>query len=209
MAYMPFLYKNSTCLIYVLITIVALTHTAQGQQINFVIQQLTTNSKTIPSYQPTSILSGRKSIKLEMAFDSFCFKNPEQAQMVLGKQIEQVILIYTTYALHPGFNQSKLNEKRLIALYNLVPNAFSNSYTLWESIGQTDATSPESGRNCFHGFIVIYREDASQKLLRQEIHFLDSILGFIKTDKNIRSSTEEGENLSINATGKVDLLIGA
>jgi hypothetical protein len=142
-----------------------------------VAAQLARTTMQPVKYAPDAVLPGRQLLWLEMPFASAGFVNASLAATLRGKQIERVDLVYTQFAVSPQFNQQTLNNRRLDELQRQVPGIFANALTEWRLVGQTGATSPESGRTFFHGFVVVVRETASPALSRKELRFLDSLLG--------------------------------
>ena len=139
--------------------------------------QLARNSFHPVKYAPDALLAGRQVLWLEMPFASAAFVDASLAATLRGKQVERVDLVYTQFAVSPQFDQQTLNNRRLDELQRRVPGIFANAFTEWRLVGQTGATSPESGRTFFHGFVVVVRETASPELTRKELRFLDSLLG--------------------------------
>ncbi len=136
---------------------------------------LKSNSKLVNKYLPPKNQSGHLVLILEVPFSSASFISPELANFAKGKIIEKVQLVYTTFKVSESFDQQKLNQQRLRNLLALLPDAFSNSYTEWELIGQTGVLSPEDGKNYFHGFVITFRPNSSTTLLKSEMSSLDSI----------------------------------
>lgn len=125
---------------------------------------------TMPQDEP-----GRNVLVLEVPFAQPQFMRPALAAAAKGKVIEKVQLVYTTFAVSPSFDQQGLNRKRLKNLRALLPGAFTSPLTLWELVGQTGATSPEEGKEYFHGFVITWRAEASPELVKKEMLLLDSL----------------------------------
>ena len=133
------------------------------------------NAKQIKQFSIPENESGRNVLVLEVPFSSAAFISPLLANVAKGKLIEKVQLVYTTFRESETFDQQKLNQQRLRNLLSTLPDAFSNSLTEWELIGQTGASSPEEGKKYFHGFIITWRPEASTTLLNNEMSSLDSL----------------------------------
>jgi hypothetical protein len=118
---------------------------------------------------------GRNVLVLEVPFAKPEFISPLLAAVAKGKLIEKVQLVYTTFAVSPSFDQQKLNQQRLKNLHAILPDAFANQLTEWELVGQTGAHSPEEGKKYFHGFVIIWRPNASTELIKTELRMLDSL----------------------------------
>lgn len=126
-------------------------------------------------FSVTQISPGTRTILIECPFASAQILNPAAVQPAKGQIIEKVQLVYTTYRSDESFSQQKLNQQRLRNLQALLPDAFSSPLTEWQLVGQTAATNPEEGRNCFHGFAVTYRIAASETTIKSESDRLDSM----------------------------------
>lgn len=176
--------------------------TAQNR--SAVVAQLTTSRLQPVKYAPDAVQPGRRIVWLEMPFASAAFISPQQVAQLRGKQIERVDLVYTQFAVSPDFNQQGLNNRRLDALQRAVSDIFSSSLTEWRLVGQTGATSPESGRTFFHGFVVVLREPASPALVRTEMRFLDSLIGggiFSGGGSSVSGSSGTGTSVSSGTSG--------
>jgi hypothetical protein len=136
---------------------------------------LKANAKLVGKFSIPEAEAGHNTLVLEVPFSSSTFISPMLADLAKGKVIEKVQLVYTTFRVSPSFDQQLLNQKRLKNLLTLLPDAFSNSLTEWELIGQTGANSPEEGKNYFHGFIITWRPASSSTLVKEEIGMLDSL----------------------------------
>jgi hypothetical protein len=136
---------------------------------------LKSNAKLIQQFTIPQAEAGRRMLVLEVPFSSSAFISPLLARVAKGKLIEKVQLIYTTFRESQDFDQQKLNQQRLKNLQSILPDAFANSYTEWELIGQTGAASPEEGKKYFHGFIITWRPESSTTLLKEEMSHLDSL----------------------------------
>lgn len=135
---------------------------------------LQTNKTLVEKFVIPTNIPGRNVLVLEVPFAKAEFIKPALAAAAKGKLIEKVQLVYTTFAVSESFDQQKLNQQRLKNLHALLPDAFSNSLTQWELVGQTGAHSPEEGKTFFHGFVIIWRPDASTSLMNSEMRLLDS-----------------------------------
>jgi hypothetical protein len=142
-----------------------------------------------------------KTILIECPFASAEILNPAIADQAKGQVIEKVQLVYTTYRSDESFSQQKLNQQRLKNLQRILPDAFSSSLTEWELVGQTAATNPEEGHNCFHGFAVTYRVAPSETTIKAESDRLDSLYrGLITVRKPTDGSSTKAEDGSSTAS---------
>lgn len=136
-----------------------------------------------------------RTILIECPFASAEILNPTAANQAKGQVIEKVQLVYTTYRSDESFSQQKLNQQRLKNLQRILPDAFSSPLTEWQLVGQTAATNPEEGRNCFHGFAITYRVAPSETTIKAESDRLDSMYhGLITIRKPTDSSSIEDKD---------------
>lgn len=142
-----------------------------------VAAKLSSNQQVTDTYRFEAPQSGRRVVWLEMPFASATFVHPSEVAQLRGLLVERVDLVYTQFAVSLDFNQQGLNNRRLAAFLQLLPGVAINPLTEWRLIGQSGASSPESGRTFFHGFVVVVREPVSPELSRSELRFLDSLLG--------------------------------
>ncbi len=156
-------------------------------------KRLAKQTSTVLQYQQPTEEQGRKIIVLEMPFASAEFIQPEILLALKGKLVEQVDLVYTTYRQSPTFDQFGLNGKRLQNLFKRSPETFSNPMTTWNLVGQSGAANPEEGRQFFHGFVIVYREEMSSEFLMSELTYLDSLF---------EKSTTGGDVTTDGAGGK-------
>jgi hypothetical protein len=135
-------------------------------------------------YEAPAHVPGRTVVLLSCPFASPVFDHPDAVTPLKGHVIEKVQLVYTTYRQDESFSQQKLNQQRLRNLEQLLPDAFASPLTEWELVGQTGATTPEEGRNYFHGFVITYRIAPSPTSMKEEIKTLDSAFsGLLKVRK--------------------------
>ncbi len=161
---------------------------------------LSSNKILVETFSIPENVPGRNVLVLEMPFANAEFIAPLIASAAKGKLIEKVQLVYTTFRVSESFDQQKLNQQRLKNLHALLPDAFSNQLTEWELVGQTGAHSPEEGKKYFHGFVIIWRPDASVELEQKEMKMLDSL--FLPTVRKGEFSDYSGKNDSAKNTVK-------
>jgi hypothetical protein len=154
-------------------------------------KRLAKQTSTVLQYQQPSEEQGRKIIVLEMPFASAEFTQPEMLLALKGKLVEHVDLVYTTFRQSPTFDQFGLNGKRLQNLFKRCPETFSNQMTTWNLVGQTGVANPEEGRQFFHGFVIVYREEMSAEFLLSELTYLDSLFEKPTTGSGVK--TEDGD----------------
>ncbi len=143
--------------------------TTQKELIEFVISQ-TPNSieKFVPKEKEFTV-------NLKTGFNDAIYTNKQALNELNGKQIIKVELVYTTYRKSEKFDQHTLNRKRLDALFNAVPGILTQGGIDWQITGQTGCTSPEMGKDFFHGVVITYRPIPSETLAKIEIDFLKQV----------------------------------
>ena len=115
--------------------------------------------------------------------------NPNQKQQLKERIAIKLELVYTKYRKTTSFNQKNLNKNRLIELNRLVPKLFENRFWRFELISQTDATSPEEGREMFHGFIVTFRPNSTSSSLDLEAKYLEDLADALSQQGSIDNDT--------------------
>ncbi len=148
-----------------------------AQTVDIAFASLRLNSNMIDSYQIPSLTAGRQQIHLESPFANPHLKNNTKFPLPEGSVIEEIALVYTTYALAPQFDQHSLNYKRLQALFRLSAEQLKSPFIRWKQLGQTGATSSEEGKKFFHGFIITYRPAQTRQSTAKELSWLDSLYG--------------------------------
>lgn len=114
-------------------------------------------------------------VYLETGFNDAVYTNKSELQKLTGKQIIKIELVYTTYRKSETFDQHTLNRKRLKALFDAVPNSLTQGGIEWVLTGQTGCTSPEMGKDFFHGVIITYRPPASELISGIDADFLRQV----------------------------------
>jgi hypothetical protein len=120
-------------------------------------------------------IPGRQEILLDMPFNSASWKTNAKNKIPKDAIVESIELVSTTYALNTDFDQEKLDRSRLHELLSLFPALEENDLTEWKRIHETNAKSPEEGRTCFHGFVIICRKPPSEASMKEEIENMESI----------------------------------
>jgi hypothetical protein len=72
-----------------------------------------------------------------------------------GRNIVHVDLVYTAYKESKSFNQKNMNQNRVIALNEYLPQ-LKNDSPSWSVIEQTGAQSSDEAKKYFHGFVIHY-----------------------------------------------------
>ncbi|MBI3510164.1 MAG: hypothetical protein HY064_05835 [Bacteroidetes bacterium] len=165
---------------FVFVPLTGISAPASQQDYNRAQYSLSVNQKKTERFFPDTI-SGTEFLKLETPFAKADFINEKEITNLRGLIITKVQLVYTTFAVSSSFNQQQLNLQRLKNLFALDPGIFSSALTEWQLVGQTGATSPETGRTFFHGFVIYYRPASSDEELKNEFSYIENI--FRSVDK--------------------------
>jgi len=132
--------------------------------------------KTVPRELPKYVPRQRSNVLfLQTAFNDAVYKDQQVLQSLKGKVIVKVELIYTTYRKSETFDQHTLNRKRLNSLFAAAPNFLSQPGIEWILIAQTGCTSPETGKDFFHGVAITLRDQPSTSLVDAELAFLEAV----------------------------------
>jgi len=134
--------------------------------LNFTID---TDTVIVPKYKLNNI--GTTKTFFQMAYGSHRIINPQNAKMLKGLAIQKIEMVYTDYP--KDSDMVLLNQKRLAALYLLMPELFTNPLIEWKLVKQTKVRSAEQAVNMFHGFVITYRPQPSAA---SEISYLKNIL---------------------------------
>ncbi len=153
--------------------------------------QVTPHYATVEKYNAT-LQPFEKHMYLPVNFDAFTLLN-SISDSLNDATIKRIDLVYTTYRLDPNFNQALLNNNRTKALLKALPIA-NDELISWRYVGQTNATTPESAKAMFHGFVVYYQERPSKESVQQEIAFLNSYLKSESVAKPKKSATSSTTN---------------
>ncbi|MCB0400612.1 MAG: hypothetical protein KDD41_00865 [Flavobacteriales bacterium] len=129
--------------------------------------------------------------------------NPEQKQQLQERVVLKVELVYTRFRSSPTFNQQLLNLNRLKELNRLVPGLFEAPLWEFQLTEQTKGNNPEVCNQMFHGFIITFRPNSSNSMLKQEADYLKKLVGsFLKQDSIDRYNNPTTTNS--NLTGSSD-----
>lgn len=122
-----------------------------------------------------SVKPAHDTVYIQVDFASSTILFPEQCNLISGRVIEKIELVFTTFHESNSFNQQLLNQQRLEALTKIAPTFLSNPTIEWKMIAQTDCQSSAQGKKIFHGFIVYLRPEQNEKLMEAELFFLDTV----------------------------------
>ena len=116
-------------------------------------------------------------IYLPMPFSSAEFKDVSQlGDIPSPDRIHSVALIYTKFREVDTFNQPKLNYYRFQNLKKLYPIVFEDTSIKWNVLEQRQATEKEDAMKCFHGFIILLKNEPSKLLVEKEISTMKSVI---------------------------------
>ena len=105
-----------------------------------------------------------------------------------GKTIHHVDLVYTAYKESESFDQDRLNKSRINRLKRIFPQIRKINPT-WSFVEQTGATTKEDAKEYFHGFVLHYGESFDYQT--QKNFFSD----YQSTYKSKVVSNEEAQQL--------------
>ena len=116
-------------------------------------------------------------IYLPMPFSSAEFRDVSQlGDIPSPDRIHSVALIYTRFREVDTFNQPKLNYYRFQNLKKLYPVVFEDTSIQWKIMEQRQATQKEDAEKCFHGFIVLLKNEPPKLLIEKEISLMKSVI---------------------------------
>lgn len=97
-----------------------------------------------------------KTVILKMHYGDSEILNPESAKVLneTGCNIISIEVVYTDYKKQDI--QDLINRKRLMELYFIAPNAFTQSMTQWKYVEQLGYASEDDARKLFHGLVIKY-----------------------------------------------------
>ena len=149
---------------------------------------LLAQSPRVPSVQATDIL--RQPVQAISVFDTSGFgmfqlaiRFPYGSARVLNRTDYEAIVGYGKISveyIYSRYTQSQPNQKsldaaRFAALKNLAPDLFLDPNIRWDILVQTEATTADSARNLFHGFVITYQPpvtDVRKAEIKKELDLL-------------------------------------
>ncbi len=105
-----------------------------------------------------------QTIELPTRFAQPFIIDQKDIDLLKGKTIHHVELVYTKYAESAKFDQNKLNKRRIAQLKKLLPQVNSDQ-PRWSWIEQTGAITREVANTYFHGFVIHYGEKLDHNAL--------------------------------------------
>lgn len=159
----------------------------------------------VRTYTPLKNSAIQRVTLLPTGFNDAVFDNKPLMDSIRAGVIMQIDFAYTQYASSDKFNQEKLNLQRFRQLYRVLPEAFNNPAVTWRLFEQTAALDADSAKNCFHGFVIVWRPPVSDAITMYEMSSLESVFGYDpKTGKacvGCKRAFIKGEKMT--PTGKV------
>lgn len=113
---------------------------------------------------------------LQTGFNDAVFTDARNVSLLKGKVIIKAELIYTTYRKSETFDQHGLNRRRLRAVIDAAPQLLTQPGIEWGLFAQSGCTSPEEGKDYYHGLVITYREPESAALRDVETAFLKAVV---------------------------------
>ena len=146
---------------------------AQGNTSQEIIEYVISQQPTlIEKFDPKEKTN---TLHLQTSFNNAIYSKQDDLKSLNGKQIIKIELIYTTYRKSETFDQHTLNRKRLDALFKAVPGILTQGGIEWKLTGQTGCTSPEMGKEFFHGVSITYRPTYSEAMAIVERDFIRKV----------------------------------
>jgi hypothetical protein len=117
-----------------------------------------------------------KHIALPLDFGSDKFKDSTILAKLENTHIKYITYVYSDFKSDSEFKQEELNRERLYNVYQNFPELFNSNETEWKIIEQTSASSEQSAKELFHGFVVYYRPTPTKESMESEIDFMESMI---------------------------------
>lgn len=105
----------------------------------------------MPAYDTTSC---ERCIYLGIAYGGTAFLNMEVLKLFDGEAVEEVEMVYSSFARTRNFDQTSLNRERLHRLLSVAPELFDEQVERWRVVRQTNCRTLEESERLFHGFVV-------------------------------------------------------
>jgi hypothetical protein len=116
-------------------------------------------------------------IYLPMPFSSAEFKDVSQLSDIPSPdRIHSVALVYTRFREVDTFNQPKLNFYRFQNLKKVYPVVFEDTSIQWKIMEQRQATEKVDAMKCFHGFIILLKNEPPKILIEKELSMMKSVI---------------------------------
>lgn len=124
-------------------------------------------------------------------------------QWVAGSVIERVDFFYSSYKESSSFAQRELNRKRLEAVNDVLPQAFSNEMTEWRMMVQIEDEDKAKALELFHGVVVYYRPKPTEASTEVELDYLKELLSLASVEMDTSySEVDESSSIESPSIGK-------
>ena len=140
-----------------------------------------------------------QTIELPTNFAKPFIIDQKDIDLLAGKTIHHVELIYTQYAESANFNQKALNQRRISQLKKLLPQINADRPT-WTWLEQTGAKTREVANTYFHGFVIHYGD----KLGHAELGDFFSELAAKRNEFNVHYPDGGSFEIASGTTIKID-----
>ena len=156
--------------------------------LSFALIILGTSFSMATSYPTKQIHQYKRAQKQTIALPTNFAKpfiiDQKDIDLLAGKTIHHVELIYTKYAKSATFNQKTLNNQRITQLKKVLPQVISDNPS-WTWLEQTGAKTQDVAHDYFHGFVIHYGDKLDHTTLGD---FLSDIAGDAN-QLNVNAST--------------------
>lgn len=186
--------RTNTGLLFLLCSLFLLTNASRKEHILDANTVRLNQIKVIPS---------KNKVFLPNKFGSRELKKLERLEKLEGRVVLGVDFVYTSYAEASSFEQRELNRKRLKELKSELPRLIEDPTIEWRKVVQTGASSPEEGRDYFHGFRITLRPGSDKASLEKERKYLretvsgddpfSEIMKKCSTDQNAPGKSSEDD----------------
>ncbi len=131
----------------------------------------------IETYDTTGF--GKFQVAIRFPYGSPRVLNPTDYDGIKPFGKISVEYIYTQFT-HSQPNQKELDRDRFAALQRLAPDLFSDPGIRWDIIVQTSATTADSARRLFHGFVISYQPPVTEERKTEIKEELDMLVDCAK-----------------------------
>ncbi len=132
------------------------------------------NMDTVTAEQYLFTGLGETETYFKMNYGEARITNPGALKYLKGKVIDEISLVYTDFPV--GQNLQELNQRRLAALYSMIPDVFSSPVITWKLVKQTGCTSQIKAYDFFHGFAFKYHDAPSRASMAIETKYIKNVL---------------------------------
>ena len=163
---------NPSQFVFIFFSLTTFGAIAQTSQIVNIPDILRQSLQEIGTYDTTGF--GEFQVAIRFPYGSPRILNPAVYDSIKPFGKISVEYIYTKYTQSQP-NQKELDRDRFAALQRMAPDLFSDSGIRWDIIVQTSATTADSARRLFHGFVISYQPpvtEARKTAIKEELDML-------------------------------------